>query len=73
MRLEDHRIARKLLNIREELNRQKATEICNEHAAMLDDFSWQIEEEEELNEKLKGGYLYVVLSYDPSELPNRRS
>ncbi|CAK8697329.1 unnamed protein product [Clavelina lepadiformis] len=53
MRLEDHRIARKLLNIREELNRQKATEICNEHAAMLDDFSWQIEEEEELNEKLK--------------------
>ena len=53
MRMEDHALARKLLNIREKMNRQKAALLCEEHAEMLDHFTWEIEEEKELDEKHK--------------------
>nr|XP_002123421.1 protein FAM167A [Ciona intestinalis] len=53
MRMEDHTISRKLLDIREEMKRMRVNQMCDEHAAMLDDFSWEIDEEEHLDLKLK--------------------
>lgn len=53
MKMEDHALARKLLNIREDMNRERAALICAEHAQLLDCVSWEIEEEKELDEKHK--------------------
>ena len=54
MRMEDHSLSRKLLNIRESLNRERAALSCDEHAKMLDIITWEIEAEKELNEMHKG-------------------
>ena len=53
MRLEDRTLARKLLNIRQNMNRTRAALTCEAHAQMLDDFTWEIEEEKELDKKHK--------------------
>jgi len=63
MRLEDRTLARKLLNIRQNMNRTKAALTCQEHAEMLDNFTWEIEEEKELDEKHKSMHFRVSQKY----------
>jgi len=54
MHLEDHTIARRLLDIRQDIVTERAKLSCNEYAEMLDDFSYELEETKFLEKKLKG-------------------
>jgi len=54
MHLEDHTIARRLLDIRQDIVTERAKLSCNEYAEMLDDFSYELEEAKFLEKKLKG-------------------
>uniref|UniRef100_H2Z8Y1 Uncharacterized protein n=1 Tax=Ciona savignyi TaxID=51511 RepID=H2Z8Y1_CIOSA len=68
MRMEDHTISRKLLDIRENMKRIRVNQMCEEHAAMLEDFSWQIDEEEDLDLKFKVSDLSSALVRKPDSL-----
>ena len=57
MNLEDHALARKLLDIRADINRERAALTCAEHAQLLDFVSWEIEEEKQFNKMHKGNLL----------------
>ena len=54
MRIEDNKLARKLLDIRSEMNLMRAHLCCQEHAIMLDDVTYELLEEEELTALIKG-------------------
>lgn len=54
MRIEDNRLARKLLDVRSDLNLVRAQQSCQEHAEMLDDVTYELEEEEEITGLIKG-------------------
>ena len=58
MRFEDNELARKLLLIRKKINLVKAQKSCDEHASMIDDVEWEIEEEGELTGLYKGEIRY---------------
>uniref|UniRef100_F6WQF2 Uncharacterized protein n=1 Tax=Ciona intestinalis TaxID=7719 RepID=F6WQF2_CIOIN len=53
MRIEDNKLARKLLDVRSEMNLVRAQKSCAEHADMLDDVTIELEEEEELTGLIK--------------------
>uniref|UniRef100_H2ZHL8 Uncharacterized protein n=1 Tax=Ciona savignyi TaxID=51511 RepID=H2ZHL8_CIOSA len=53
MRIEDNKLARKLLDVRSELTQVRAQKSCEEHADMLDDVAIELEEEEELTGLIK--------------------
>ena len=54
MRIKDNELARKLLTIRREINVIKAQNSCAKVANMLDDVTWEMEEEGELTGLYKG-------------------
>ena len=54
MRIEDNKLARKLLDIRSEMTLLRAQCSCQEHADMLDDVTFELLEEEELTGLIKG-------------------
>lgn len=65
MRIEDNKLARKLLNIRSEMNVVRAQWSCQEHADMLDYVAIELEEEEELTGLIKGDSIYIVSYLSP--------
>ena len=48
MRMQDNELARCLLDVRQKINLYKAQQSCDEHADMLVDVAWELEEEEEM-------------------------
>jgi len=56
MRIEDNKLARKLLDVRSELTVVRAQQSCLEHAEMLDDVAYELEEEEEVTGLIKGEF-----------------
>nr|CAB3262835.1 uncharacterized protein LOC100183949 [Phallusia mammillata] len=53
MRIEDNKLARKLLDVRSDLNLVRAQQSCQEHAEMIDDVTYEMEEEEEITGLIK--------------------
>uniref|UniRef100_H2XQA8 Uncharacterized protein n=1 Tax=Ciona intestinalis TaxID=7719 RepID=H2XQA8_CIOIN len=65
MRIEDNKLARKLLDVRSEMNLVRAQKSCAEHADMLDDVTIELEEEEELTGLIKGKPTSLLSAFSP--------
>lgn len=53
MRIHDNALARKLLEKRQEFLEVKAVKTCDQHASMIDDYSWQLEQEDDIADLLR--------------------
>lgn len=53
MRIQDNAIARSLLERRQEVLQAKAVTTCDQHATMIDDYSWELEKEDDIAEQLR--------------------
>ena len=67
MRIEDNKLARKLLDIRSEMNVVRAQCSWQEHEDMLDHVAFELEEEEELTGLIKGVTPEVVIKISVEE------
>lgn len=54
MRSDDNILARKLLDMRIDVNRIRVQQSCDAHADMLDDVTYEMEEEDMLQDFIKG-------------------
>lgn len=68
MRIQDNNIARQLLEKRHELVEARAQKTCDEYATMLDDFTWELELEDELSEQLRSFDLPSTFLRGPDSL-----
>nr|XP_039254917.1 uncharacterized protein LOC120331825 [Styela clava] len=68
MRIQDNNLARQLLDGRHDLVQLRAQKTCDEHATMLDDFTWELELEEELTEQLRSSDLPSAFLRGPNSL-----
>lgn len=53
MRIRDNALARTLLEKRQEFLEVKAVKTCEQHASMIDDYSWQLEHEDDIADLLR--------------------
>lgn len=58
MRIEDHKLAHNFLETRSAMNLMRAKRSCDEHADMLDDLTYEMEEEDGLPGLVKGEHIY---------------